>query len=163
MMGLVDCYTVGKRKRQEDAEREADRVEGSNRLPTDGGLETQAIVIPASPETGSNVQSGSEEISRREPRENTPIPPVLQMVLPPSQSEGCPGNAKLTLSGRKRSLLPDRILLNSYLPPHGLAPTMKEVTAPRPDNVKLILHHWRPFNQGESTVDCLGNLYPRTL
>ena len=66
-------------------------------------------MIPASPETGSNVQSGPEEIARGEPQESTPIPPVLQMVLPPSQSEGCPGNAKLALSGRRRPLPPDRI------------------------------------------------------
>ena len=30
MMGLLDRYAVRKRKRQEDAEREADRAEGSD-------------------------------------------------------------------------------------------------------------------------------------
>ena len=37
MTRLLDRYASRKRKWQEDAEREADRVEGSNRLPTDGG------------------------------------------------------------------------------------------------------------------------------
>ena len=120
-------------------------------------------MIPASPETGSNVQSGPEEIARGEPRESTLIPPVLQMVLPPSQSEGCLGNAKLALFRRKRSLPPDRILLNSYLPPRGPTPAMEEVTAPGPDDVKLILHCFRPFNWGESAADRLSHLYPRTL
>ena len=77
MTGLVDRYTARKRKRQEDAQREADRAEGSNRLPMDGGSEMQEIVIPASPETGSDVQSGLDEIAHGEPRESTPIPLVL--------------------------------------------------------------------------------------
>ena len=120
-------------------------------------------MIPASPEMGSDVQSGLDEIAHGEPWESTPIPPVLQMVLPPNQSESYPSNAKLELSGRKRPLLPDRILLNSYIPSRGSAPAMEEVTTPWPDDVKLILHHWRPFNRGESTTDRLYVLYPRTL
>ena len=54
MTGLLDHYATRKRKRQEDAEREADRAEGSNRPPTDGGSEMQAIVISGSLEMGSN-------------------------------------------------------------------------------------------------------------
>ena len=123
----------------------------------------QAIVILVSPETGSNVQSSPEEIVRGEPRESTPIPPVLQVVLPPSQSESCSGNAKLVLSGRKRLLPPNRILLNSYLPPRGLALAMEEGIAPGPNDVKLILHRWRPFNRGESAANRLDDLYSTTL
>ena len=85
------------------------------------------------------------------------------MVLPLGQSESYPGNAKFALPGRKRSLPPNRILLNSYPPPRGPALDMEEVTAPGPDDVKRILHHWRPFNQGESATDCLDDLYPRRL
>ena len=54
MTGLLDRYAARKRKRQEDAEREADRAEGSNRLPTDVGSKMQAIVVLGSPEMGSN-------------------------------------------------------------------------------------------------------------
>ena len=43
----------------------------------DGGLEIQAIVIPGSPEKGSNDQSGPEGIACGELRECIPIPPVL--------------------------------------------------------------------------------------
>ena len=35
--------------------------------------------------------------------------------------------------------------------------------APGPDNIKLILHRWKPLNRGESAVDRLDDLYPRTL
>ena len=120
----------------------------------------QVIVIPTSPKTGSNDQSGSEHTAHGDPRESTLITPALQMVFPPSRSESCPGSAKLVLPGRKRSLPPDRILLNSYFPPRGPTPTMEEVTAPGPDNIKRILYRWRPFNRGEYAADCLDDLYP---
>ena len=54
--------------------------------------------------------------------------------------EKSPSNAKLALPGRKRPFPPDPILLNSYLPPRGSALAMEEVTAPGPDDIKLILH-----------------------
>ena len=85
------------------------------------------------------------------------------MVHPLDQLESCPGNAKLALPGCKRPLPPDRILLNSYLPPRGPASAMEEVTAPGLDNIKLILHRWKPFNRSESTANRLDDLYPRTL
>ena len=123
----------------------------------------QAILIPSSPETGSNDQMGPEDIARGEPRESTLIPPALQVVRPPDQLESRPGNAQLALPERKRPLPPDWILLNSYLPLHGLASVMEEVIAPEPDDLKLILHRWKPFNRGESAADRLDDLYPRML
>ena len=57
----------------------------------------------------------------------------------------------------------DRILQNSYLPSRGPTLVMDEVKAPGPDDVKRILHRWRPFNRGESAADRLDDLYPRTL
>ena len=123
----------------------------------------QAIVIPAYLETGSNDQSSPEHTAHGEPRESTPIPPALQMVIPLGQSENCPGSAKLVLPGHKRLLLPDHMLLNSYLPHRGPASAMEEVKTPGPDDVKRILHRWRPFNRGESAANRLDDLYPRTL
>ena len=77
--------------------------------------------------------------------------------------ESGPGAAGIALTGRKRPLPPDRILINSYLPPRGPAPVMEEVKAPGLDDIKSILHRWRPFNGGESTADRLDDLYPRML
>ena len=77
MTGLLDRYAARKRKRQEDAEREADWAEGSNRLPTDGGSEMQEIVIPGSPEMGSSDQPGQEDVALGEPMEDTLILPAL--------------------------------------------------------------------------------------
>ena len=77
MTELLDRYVARKRKRQEDVEREADGAKGSDRPPTEGGSEMQAIVIPGSPEIESNDQSSSEDIARGEPMEGTPIPSAL--------------------------------------------------------------------------------------
>ena len=34
---------------------------------------------------------------------------------------------------------------------------------PGPEDIKLIIHRWKPFNQGESIADRLDDLYPRML
>ena len=107
MPGLLDRYAARKRRRDEEAEREAEWVKGSVRPPMDGGSEIQTIVIPAFPEMGSNDQSGSENIAREEPREEAPIPPTLQVVHPSEWMESCPGAAGFALTGRKRPLSPD--------------------------------------------------------
>ena len=95
---------------------------------------------------GSNDQPGLEDIARVEPREEAPIPPALQVVHPPERPESHPGVAKLALTGRKKSLPLDRILLNSYLPPRNPAPVIEEVAVPGPDDIQPILHRWKPFN-----------------
>ena len=74
MTGLLDRYAARKRKQQEEAEREAERAEGSICPPMDGGSEIQTIVIPASPEMGSNDQLSLKDIAPEDPREEAPIP-----------------------------------------------------------------------------------------
>ena len=160
---MLDRYAVRKRKRQEEAEREAERAKGSVCPLMDEGSEIQTIVIPVSPEMGSNDQPGSEDIAREELREEAPIPPALQVVHPLERPESCPSVGKLALTGRKKPLSPDRILLNSYLPPRDPALVMEEVGVPEPDDIKSILHRWKPFNRGESVANRLDNLYSRTL
>ena len=163
MTRLLDRYVTRKRKRQEEAEREAERTEGSVRPPMDGGSEIQTIMISASLEMGSNDQPVSEDNAHEEPREEAPIPPALKVVHPSERMESRPGAARLALTGHKRPLPPDQILLNSYLPPRGPAPVMEEAATPEPDDIKSIVHRWRPFNRGESIADRLDDLYPRML
>ena len=85
------------------------------------------------------------------------------MIHPSDRAESQPSIPKLARTGRKRPLLLDRILLNSYLPHIGPAPAMEEVAVLGPEDIKHILYHWKPFNQGESAVDRLDNLYPRMI
>ena len=116
MTELIDRYAARKWKRQESSEREPDQAEGSNRPTTDGGSEMQTIVILGSPEMGSSDQPGPEDVAPGEPREVASIPPALQMIHPPYQAESQPDMPKLVRTGRKRPLLPDRMLLNSISP-----------------------------------------------
>ena len=66
-------------------------------------------------------------------------------------------------TGRSRPLLPDRLLLNSYIPLQGLTPPTKEVSAPGPEGAQEIINRWKPFNQGESLATHLEQLYPTML
>ena len=98
-----------------------------------------------------------------ESREASPIPTTIKVIHQSEQAVGQSGRAKDILAGRKRSLLPDQMLLYSYLPPHGSAPPMEEVSAPGPKGVQEIIDHLRPFNRGESMVDRMHDLYPTML
>ena len=40
---------------------------------------------------------------------------------------------------------------------------MEQVLAPRPEGAREIIDRWRPFNRGESSADCLHDLYPVLL
>ena len=51
-----------------------------------------------------------------------------------------PDKAMSSRSGRSRPLLPDQLLLYSYIPPQGPAPPVEEVSAPRPEGAQEIIH-----------------------
>ena len=85
------------------------------------------------------------------------------MVHPPEQATGQLDRAQYTETSRRKPLLSDRMLVNSYLPPHSPAPPMEEVTVPGPEGAQEIIDRWRPFNRGESSADHLHDLYPIML
>ena len=85
------------------------------------------------------------------------------MVHPPEQATGQLDRAKYTRTDRRKPLLLDRMLVNSYLPPRGPAPPMEEVTIPGPEGAQEIIDRWRPFNRSESSADHLHDLYPTML
>ena len=119
----------------------------------------QAIVISGSPEMGLNDQRGLGNVTLAESREASPIPTALQVVHPTQQATGQIDRAKYTWTGRRKPLLPNRMFVNSYLPPRGPAPPMEEVTVPCPEGAQEIVDRWRPFNRGESSTDHLHDLY----
>ena len=88
---------------------------------------------------------------------------MLQTIPPPVQVGSRPGRFEFTRTGLKRSLLPDQIVTNSYLLARGLAPPKEEVLVPGLEDVKHIVHRWKPFKRGESTADRLNSLYPMIL
>ena len=62
-----------------------------------------------------------------------------------------------------RPPFPERIITNSYTPPHGLEPPRVEVSAPGADEVKLIMRRWEPFNREEAAADRMNDLYLHML
>ena len=85
------------------------------------------------------------------------------MVHPPEQATGQLDKAKYTCVGHRRPLLPNQMLLNSYLPPRDPTPPMEEVSVPGPEGAHEIIDLWRPFNRGEFSADRLHELYPMML
>ena len=138
-------------------------VGGSGQPRLDEGLEVQTIVISGSPEMGLNDQPALENVTLVDSREASPVPAAIQVVHPPEQATGQPDRAKYTRTGHRRPLLPDRMFLNLYLPPHGPASPMEEVSVPGLEGAQEIIDQWRPFNRGESSTDHLHDLYPMML
>ena len=123
----------------------------------------QDIVISGSPEMSVDDQPAMENVTLEESREGSPVPTALQVVHPPEQATGQVDGAMYTQVGRRKPLLPDRMLVNSYLPPRSSAPPMEEVTVPRSEGAQEIVDRWRPFNRGKSSADHLHDLYPTML
>ena len=66
--------------------------------------------------TGFHGQSASELAPLVESGEVSPTPMEVREDIPLVQVVGRSDRVKFTLAGRSRSLLPDRLLLNSYIP-----------------------------------------------
>ena len=90
----------------------------------------QEIVISGSLEMGLNEHPAPEKVTLAESREAFPAPAVIQVVHPLEQVAGQSDKAKYTRARSRRPLLPDRMLLNLYLPPRGLALPIEDVSIP---------------------------------
>ena len=135
----------------------------ANQHPIGKGSDVQAIVVSDSPEMGFHGQSALETglsadlgevyLTHAEVREDTPLEQIASRL----------DKATSSRSRHSRSLLPDRLLLNSYIHPQGQASPMEEVSAPRPEGAQEIINHWKPFNRGESPTTHMEQLYPALL
>ena len=74
-------------------------------------------------ETVPTANLGEVPLTREEVREGIPSEEITSR----------PDKVTSSRSGCSRPLLPDRLLLNSYIPPQGTAPPMEEVSTPRPE------------------------------
>ena len=83
--------------------------------------------------------------------------------IPSEQIISQPDKTTSSRSRRSRSLLPDRLFLNSYFPPQGQAPPMEEVLAPGPEGAQKIINCRKPYNRRESPAALLEQLYPALL
>ena len=83
--------------------------------------------------------------------------------IPLEQITSWPDKATSSRSGCNGMLLPDQLLLNSYIPRQGQAPPMEEVSALKPEGAQEIINRWKPFNRGESLASHMEQLYPTLL
>ena len=118
---LIHNFAARNRKRDASLEQAADAVPevagGSGHPCPDGGSEVQAIIILGSPEMGLNDQPALGNVTLAKSREASPVPTTLQVVHHPEQATGQSDRAKYTQTDRRKPLLPDRMLVNLYLPP----------------------------------------------
>ena len=116
MSDLVHNFAARKRKRDVSFKWVADAIP---EVVGGEGLDVQAIVaivILGSPDMGLNDQSALENATLVESREASPTPTAIQLIHPPEQASSRPERPRYTRVERSRPLLPDRLLLNSYLP-----------------------------------------------
>ena len=111
------------------------------------------MVISGSPEMGLNDQPTLGNVTLAEFREASPVPAAIQVVYPAKQATGQSDEAKNTRVERRRPLLPDCMLVNSYLPPLSPAPPMEELSVPRLEGAQEII------DRGESSAYPLHDLY----
>ena len=162
-------HNFGGRKRKQGAifkratNATSEVVGEADQHPTGGGSEELAIVVMDSPKTGFQGQSALETAPSADLGEVPPTHEEVREGIPSEQTTSRPAKATSSRSGRSRSLLPDRLLLYSYIHPQGLAPPMEEVSALRLEGAQEIINRWKPFNQGESMASHLEQLYPTML
>ena len=140
MTDLIHNFGTRKRKRGASFNRTADvtpeAMGEADQHSAGGGSEKQVIVIMDSIEMGFHGQPAMETThfsylekvppSHKEAREGG-------RGIPSEQTTSRPSQAMLSWAGHSRSLLPDWLLLYSYIPPQGQAPPMEEVLAPGPE------------------------------
>ena len=131
--------------------------------PTDDGLNVQAIPVSDSPEMPFHGQSAPETALLMDLREVSPTHTGVQKDIPSKQVTSQPDKATSTRTGHSRPLLPDWLLVNSYIPAQGQAFPMEEVSAPGLEGAQEIINRWKPFNQGESPAARMHQLYPTLL
>ena len=160
MSDLVHNFAARMQKRDDSFKRVVDAIP---EVAWGEGSEVHAIVISGSPEMGLDDQLNLEHTTLVESGEASPTPAAIQVIHPPEQASGQPERPLYTRAERSRTLLPDWVLLNLYLPPRGSAPPMEEVLAPKPEGAQEIINIWSSFNIGESSADHLHEMYPTLL
>ena len=163
MSDLVHNFGARKRKRGASFKRVTNatlKVVGeADQHPTGEGSDGQAIVIMDSPEMGFHGQWASETMLSMDLGEVSLTHAEVREGIPLEQIASKPDKAMSSQSGSSRSLLLDRLLLNSYIPPQAQAPPMEEISASGPEGAQEIINCWTPFNRGYSPAIHMEQLY----
>ena len=123
MVDLVHNFGAWKRKRGANFKRAigtTPEVAGeASQQPSGGSSDVQVIVVSDSPEMGFHGQSASETALLVDLGQVSPTHAEVQEDISSEQIAGRSDKVKSTRAKRSRSLLPDRLLLNAYIPPQG--------------------------------------------
>ena len=82
--------------------------------------------------------------------DEAPLGVAAAPILPPRPAD--------TEPDRKR--MPDWVLLSTYVPPQERIHPPISMVAPDPKGARKIIHRWSLFNQAESPIMHMCNLYP---
>ena len=137
MADLIHNFGARKRKRGAGFNRTTDvtpeAIGEADQHLTSRGSEEQAIVVMDSPKMGFHGQPTMEIAHLFDFEEVPPSHEEARRDIPSKQTVSRPAQAMLSQVGRSGSLLPDWMLLYSYIPPQGQAPLMEEVSASGPE------------------------------
>ena len=121
MADLIHNFSVRKRKRGASFEQTTDvtpEVMGeADQHSIGGGLEEQTIVVMDSPEMGFHGQPAMETTNLADLKEVPLTHEEAWGGVPSEQIASRPAKAMSSQAGRNKSLLPDQLLLYSYIPP----------------------------------------------
>ena len=123
MVDLIHNFGARKRKRGASFKRVIDatlEVVGEvDEHPTGEVSDRQVIAIMDSPEMGFHGQLALETVLSADLGEVSLTHAKVREGIPPEQIASRLDKATSSLSGHSSPLLPDRLLLNSYIPPQG--------------------------------------------
>ena len=167
MDDLIHKFGVQKCKRGASFTRATDAtsvvVGEADQHSADGGSEEHVIVVMDSPEMGFHCQPSIEPAHLADLGEVPRTHEEAWEGIPSEQIAIRPTKAMSSRAEHSRPLLPDQLLLYSYIPPQGQAPPMEEVSALGPEGAQEIIKRWELFNRGESPTAHLEQLYPAML
>ena len=124
MIWLI-LFTTGAQKRKQGANFKRStgvtpEVAGeASQQPFGKSSDVQVIFVSNSPEMGFHGQSALETAISVDLGEVSLTHAEVQEDIPSEQIAGRSDKAKFTRAGRSRLLLPNWLLLNSYIPPQG--------------------------------------------
>ena len=161
MADLVHNFDAQKRKQGASFKRVTDAtLEGvgeANQHPTGEGSDRKAIVIMDSPQMGFYGQSASKTMLSANLGEVSLTHAEVRESISLEEIASRPNKATSSRPGLSKPMLPDRLLLNSYIPPQRQAPPMEEVFALGPEDAKEIINLWKPFTRGDSPASIWNN------
>ena len=102
--------------------------------PNEAGASLEEGILAGGP--GGGGGGGGEPLNVDKIGEKAPSGVVVAPMLPPRPTNTEPS----------REIMPDRLLLSTYFPPHERIHPPTGMVAPDPKGALEIIHRWSPFN-----------------